>query len=503
MNIGEHLPILVVIIPLIGGVLATLTGRGRAPWAWACAITAVTFVAAARLLAEVVGQPGSEISYPIGDWPPPWGIELKIDILSAIVLTVVSGIGVVVTFFSRQSVAKEIDSDRHHFFYTLWLLAITGLLGITATGDAFNLYVLLEISSLTIYALVAMGKGTDRRALPAAIHYLLLGSIGASFLLIGIGYLYMVTGTLNMADMHDRLAELRTVDGGLNRTVLAAFAFIMVGLGLKMALFPLHTWLPNAYTYAPSAVSALLAATATKVGIYMAFRFAFTVFGPDSGFLSGPNSVVLVTCACSAILFGSLTAVRQSSLARLLAYSSVAQIGYIVLGLAVGERNAVTGSILHIINHALMKGGLFLVVGVITWRLGTSDIKRLEGLGRRMPWTMAAFVVGGLGLIGVPGTAGFVSKVYLLKGIFDSEYWPLGIAVLGGSLLAAIYIWRVIEVVYFRPPHEQTARVTDGPWTMLAPVWILAGLSLWFGVRSTGVIGIAQAAADHLLGGTG
>lgn len=501
MILREQLPAIIVLLPLFGGILSVFSGRGRAPWIWACSITLATFYCAIELLLYVTALPGQEFSYAMGDWPAPWGIELRIDLLSAIVITLVSGIGTVVTFFARRSVEKDIPADRLNFFYTLWLLAITGLLGITASGDAFNVYVLLEISSLTIYALVAMGKENDRRALPAAINYLIFGSIGASFLLIGIGYLYMVTGTLNMADLHTRLGELKALDGGLNRTVLTAFSFIMVGLALKMALFPLHVWMPNAYTYAPAAVSALLAATATKVGIYMAFRFTFTVFGTDFGFLAGPNSTVLIGCACMAILFGSLVAIRQESLARLLAFSSVAQIGYIVMGLAVLDKNTVTGSILHIINHALMKGGLFLVVGVVAWQLGNSDLRRFEGLGKKMPWTMAALVVGGLGMIGIPGTAGFVSKWYLLVGLFESGNWPLAITVLIGSLFAAIYIWRVVEIVYFRPTNELTEKATEGPLTMVAPVWVLIGLSIWFGIKSTGAVALAQQAAGNLLGG--
>jgi len=210
---------------------------------------------------------------------------------------------------------------------------------------------------------------------------------------------------------------------------------------------------------------------------------------------------VLIGCACMAILFGSLVAIRQESLARLLAFSSVAQIGYIVMGLAVLDKNTVTGSILHIINHALMKGGLFLVVGVVAWQLGNSDLRRFEGLGKKMPWTMAALVVGGLGMIGIPGTAGFVSKWYLLVGLFESGNWPLAITVLIGSLFAAIYIWRVVEIVYFRPTNELTEKATEGPLTMVAPVWVLIGLSIWFGIKSTGAVALAQQAAGNLLGG--
>ncbi|MFQ5654638.1 MAG: proton-conducting transporter membrane subunit, partial [Planctomycetota bacterium] len=342
----RHLPVLIVVVPLLGGILAIFSGGGRKPWMWASAVSAAVAAISAALLAAVLAAPEKVLSYAIGSWPAPWGIEYRVDPLGACVLLVVSVIAAVVTFYSRRSVSDEIPGDRQNFFYSLWLLAVTGLLGITVTGDAFNVYVLLEISSLTIYALVAMGKDRDRRALPAAINYLILGSIGASFILLGIGYLYMVTGTLNMMDMRERLVAMQD-----SRTVIAGFAFIMVGLYMKMALFPLHVWLPNAYTYAPSAVRALLAATATKVGIYMAFRFTYTIFGIDFSFVRAPNSVIFIACAGLAIIFGSSCAIRQTNLARLLAYSSVAQIGYIVAGLALVNVDGVSGAVLHIMNH--------------------------------------------------------------------------------------------------------------------------------------------------------
>src|SRR5690606_36892827 len=194
---------------------------------------------------------GPEV-YGIGSWPEEYGIAYKVDALNAFVIFVVAMIGFLATIYAKDSVASEISKDRHHLFYSVRLLAICGLIGITATGDTFNIYVLLEISSLTVYTLVALGGDRDRRALVASLKYLILGSIGATFILLGIGYLLMLTGTLNMADMHAQLVRMREA-GQLtnNRTVFVSFAFLMVGLSLKMALFPLHLWLPNAYTYAP------------------------------------------------------------------------------------------------------------------------------------------------------------------------------------------------------------------------------------------------------------
>ncbi len=297
---------------------------------------------------------------------------------------------------------------RQTLFYTAYLLALTGMLGIAITGDAFNLYVFLEIASLASSTLIALGP--DRRSLSAAFQYLILGTIGATFILIGIGLLYMMTGTLNMADLAARLPELMD-----SRPVRAAFAFIVVGAGLKLALFPLHWWLPNAYTHAPSVVSAFLAGTATKVGVLILLRFVFSVFGVSFAFGIMPLGAILTAFALIAIIYGSLIAVFQNDLKRMLAYSSLAQVGYIVLGIGLGNLNGLIAGLVHLFNHAAMKGALFLALAAVFHRIGAVDMASIRGLGRRMPYTMAAFVVAGMALVGLPLTVGVVSKWYLRR----------------------------------------------------------------------------------------
>ncbi|MAW76397.1 MAG: cation:proton antiporter [Planctomycetes bacterium] len=498
----SYLAILVVLIPLVGGVLAPLLGRGIGGWLLALVTTAATTFVSGYLLFYILGKNAVAapfaVSYPIGGWPPPFGIELKVDLLSALLATLVAAIGFIVTLFSRQGVDDEIPADRRRFFWSLWLLAITGLLGILVTGDAFNVYVLLELSSLTIYGLIAMGRSRSRQALTAALNYLVLGSVGASFILIAIGLLYAKTGTLNMADIHARLL-LAPVDA----TVLTARAFLLAGVALKMALFPLHLWMPAAYAKAPSAVAALLAATATKVGIYMAMRFIFSVFAVTGGaVLSDANVFILSSCCGAAIIFGSLAAARQPSLSLLLAYSSVAQIGYIVVGMTVGHIDAMTGSILHMIFHALMKGGLFLCAGILIYRLGSTRLTDLAGLGQRMPWVSGAIVVGGLGMIGIPGTAGFVSKFYLLKGLILSGHPVLAGLVLGGSVLAAIYTWRFVEIAYLQPAKELPENPRGLPIEKFIPVIVLLGASIVLGLTPGPIVDVARDAALQLLGGT-
>jgi multicomponent Na+:H+ antiporter subunit D len=267
----------------------------RRAYAFGVALAASWAALAIAVLLWLQVADSGTISYAIGNWPPPWGIEYRVDALSAFVLVLVAGIAAVVLPYSRASIEAEVPPQQHYLFYTMFLLCLAGLLGITITGDAFNIFVFLEVSSLSTYVLIALGR--DRRALMASYQYLIMGTIGATFIVIGVGLLYLMTGTLNLADMGRRIAAVQGT-----RPVLAALAFLTVGISLKLALFPLHQWLPNAYAYAPSAVSAFLAATATKVAVYVLLRFYFSVFGDSAVFTRLPMQeamLLLALAACS------------------------------------------------------------------------------------------------------------------------------------------------------------------------------------------------------------
>ena len=490
--IAHNLPALQVVLPLIAAPLCLLLRGSNWPWAFATLVSWAAFAISAALLSQVLDS--GTISYAMGGWAPPWGIEYRVDTVNAFVLLIVSAIGAVVLPYARVSVGHEIPAERHPAFFTALLLSLTGLLGVTITGDAFNLFVFLEISSLSSYVLIALGR--DRRALTASLQYLIMGTIGATFIVIGIGLLYMVTGTLNMADLAARIPA--AVD---SRTLLAAFAFLTVGTTLKLALFPLHSWLPNAYAYAPSVVTGFLAATATKVSVYILLRFFFTILGTKYTFERLTLEQLLIPLATVAVLVCSTVAIYQNDVKRMLAYSSVAQIGYIILGIGFVSTTGLTAAIVHLFNHAVMKGGLFLALGCVMLRVGSVRLDAFEGLGRRMPLTMFAFVLGGLSLIGVPLTVGFISKWYLVLAALEQGSWLLAIVVLVGSLLAVIYIWRVVEVAYLRPPRADAPPVTEAPISMLIPTWILIGASIYFGIDTSLTVGIAQRAAESLLGG--
>jgi multicomponent Na+:H+ antiporter subunit D len=489
--IAAQFPALQIVVPLLAAPACVLL-RGRG-WAFSLALLATwsAFAISVFLLAQVLDT--GPISYQLGGWPAPWGIEYRVDALNAFVLLIVSGIGAVVLPYARGTALLEIVRERDYLFYAAFLLCLTGLLGVTITGDAFNLFVFLEISSLSSYVLISLSG--DRRGLTAAYQYLVLGTIGATFIVIGVGLLYHVTGTLNMADIAKRLPA-----AGYDRTAIAAFAFLLVGAALKLALFPLHLWLPNAYTYAPTAVSAFLAATATKVAVYVLVRFLFTVFGIEFSFGALPTAPALMALAFLGIFAGSIVAIFQTNVRRLLAYSSVAQIGYMILGISFVTVTGLTSGIVHLFNHALAKGTLFMVAGCVFYRLGSAHIRDFAGLGRTMPWTMAAFVAAGLSLIGIPLTAGFISKWYLVRAALESGLWPVAALVVASSLLAVAYIWRVVEVAYFTPPPAGADARDEAPLSLLVPTLILAAANVYFGIDAGFTLGAADRAARALLG---
>ncbi len=489
----EHLPVLQIIVPMIAAPLCVLLRRRLLVLGFAILACWITFGLSVALLDQVLTN--GVVRYEMGGWAAPWGIEYRVDLLSAFVLLLVSGIGAIVLTFAPRSLSDEVPVSRHYLFCSVYLLCLTGLLGIAITGDLFNVFVFLEISALSSYALIAMGG--RRQALPAAFQYLVMGTIGATFILIGIGLMYMMTGTLNMEDMATRLAA---VDGV--RTGLVAFGFFTVGVALKMALFPLHVWLPNAYTYAPSVVTAFLAATATKVSVYILLRFVFGVFGVEFAFERLGLTTILLPLSLAGIVVASTVAIYQRNIKRMLAYSSVAQIGYMVLGISFATATGLTAGIVHLFNHALIKGGLFMAMGCVMLRLKSVDIDDMAGIGRKMPFTMAAWAVGGLGLIGVPVTAGFISKWYLIRGALELNWWPVAVLVLLSSLLALVYVWRVIETAFFKEPSERAQTATEAPLSMLIPTWVLIGASIFFGLMTSRSAGIAQQAAEALLRGS-
>ena len=490
----SQLPILMLVLPLVAAPICVVLGGRQVTYIVALIVTWCTFAISLACLIQVT-QTGP-IHYEIGNWAPPYGIEYVVDPLSGFVLMFVSALGALVLTWGKPSIDKEIPLSKHYLFYATYLLCMTGLMGMCITGDLFNVFVFLEISSLSSYALISLGK--TRRAPLAALQYLILGTIGATFILIGIGLLYQMTGTLNMAGIAERL---NPATGG--RTLLVAFAFLTIGLFIKMAVFPLHTWLPNAYTYAPSVVTAFIAATATKISVYAFIRLIYGIFTPDFAFNAHPLDSALLAMALIGIFIASAAAIYQDNVKRLLAYSSIGQIGYMLLGIGLVSVGGLTATIIHMFNHAFIKGGLFMAMGCFALRLGSVKIDDLRGAAKTMPWTSLAFTIGGLGLIGVPLTAGFISKWLLLTSSFEAGRWPVAALMLVSSLLAVAYVWKVVETLYFAEPSDVAAKAKEAPLVMLVPLYVVIGATVLFGVWPQWPAGLAQQAAEFLRAGGG
>jgi multicomponent Na+:H+ antiporter subunit D len=388
----------------------------------------------------------------------------------------------------------EINNSSISKVYSLWLLAIAGLIGLVTTGDAFNLFVFLEISSLASVALVAMGGQKDKQALVAAYNYLILGAIGATFYVIGVGLLYGITGTLNLADLSNRIAEISD-----NKALIAGFGFMVIGIMLKAAVFPLHIWLPRAYAYAPSAVSVLLAATATKASLYILARILFSVFDISDNLVTYTLQYIILPLSILAVFAGTIMAIYEKDIKRLLAHSSIAQIGYITLAFAIGTKASVAAGFIHLFNHALIKGALFMAITSMGFYINKRiTINNLSGLGRAMPITFVCFVICSLSLAGIPLTAGFISKLYIIKASISADGIWIAFLILASSALSVVYLWKMIEALWFHESPKEP-NIKEKPEIYIA-LLMITFLNIYFGLDASIVVNSSFEAANQLLG---
>jgi multicomponent Na+:H+ antiporter subunit D len=426
----------------------------------------------------------------MGGWEAPYGIELEASGLSTIFLILVSSIGFISILYGRESVEQEIKNSKIHLFYAVFMLCFTGLLGIILSNDIFNIYVFLEISSLSTYALIAMGR--DKQALLAAFEYLIIGTIGATFYLIGVGFIYAQTGTLNITDLGQKLPMVS--DSNLTK---AALIFIITGLAIKSALFPLHNWLIRAYSYSPNLASVFLSGTSTKVTIYLLIKVIYVIF--NTNFM--PDNIliarILTFFSIMAILFGSVAAILQTNIKKMLAYSSVAQIGYIIVAISLKSQAGLVAAITQIISHSLAKTTLFMAAGEVGLNGGSLNIESFKGLGKSMPLISIAIAICFASIVGMPITLGFIAKWYLLEAALKVNNWMVAITALLSSIFAIIYAGRVIENIYFRPsinPKTSSPNLAISV-SMLIPTTLM----IFFGINARPIINTAEKIAQRII----
>ncbi|HAD19689.1 MAG TPA: NADH/ubiquinone/plastoquinone (complex I) [Lachnospiraceae bacterium] len=487
---SEHLPILIILCPFLAALTAPLTAfAGRqAPKILTAAINGAGLLLACISLASVARK--GPVSYEMGNWAAPYGIEFYLDSINSVLLVMIFLMGLFSILFSIPFLQQK--NRRKSFVYCSVLsLLICGLAGMTATGDVFNFYVFLEITSLAGYTLIAMGG--DQGTL-SAFRYLMIGTIGASFYLLGVAFLYGETGSLNMADIAYRLLPSET-----SGTTLIAMSFFVIGFGIKMALFPLHGWQPAAYTNAHPGAAPLIAGVMGKIPAYGMIRFFFFLFAGNSAYVR--RFLLLVgLMSCAGMLYGSLKAMRQTDFRRLLAYSSIAQIGYVGMGIAIAGHYGLIGAVLHILGHSAMKSCLFFCAGGIRYRYGEVEMLRFGQLYRTMPLTAAAIVVAGLSMVGVPPLTGFFSKWYLAYGAAKEGIYLYVVVLVISSLLNAVYFFRLFERLFMdREAEDRSLQAprqgkAELPVLMLLPILACALLIILLGICNTAVVDLLNSA---------
>jgi multicomponent Na+:H+ antiporter subunit D len=433
---------------------------------------------------------GKEASiYRMGNWPPPWGIVLVSDGLSTLLLLTISVIAFLAIVFSIQYMDRYTAKAK---YYALFMLLVGGMNGVVLTGDLFNLFVFLEIASIASYALVAFG--CEHEELEASFKYLILSGVASTFILLGIAILYSLTGTLNMADV------ARTIGTkGVNSAVLFSTSLFIMGFGLKSALVPFHPWLPDAHPAAPAPISAMLSGVLIKaLGVYALIRLIFNVFG-----LSPLISSVLMVLGGLSMVVAGLLAIGQDDLKRMLAYSSISQIGYVVVGLALGTPLGIVGGLFHLMNHATFKALLFLSSGAIEYSTDTRKLSLMGGLNKRMPVTTTSAAVGFLSISGVPPLNGFWSKLIIVIALVQAGHYILASVAVLVSFLTILYFMKVQRNLFFGDLPAKLAKITEVPSLMCITLVVLAIMCLAMGLlypllSST----VLVPARDVLLNGT-
>ncbi len=490
--ISSNTPILIVLVLLFSAYLLPIFSKKRYKIVkWLTVVSESVLVIGGIYLAWKVLTTG-QFNYILGGWEPPWGLELTIDPLSVFFIITVGLISLPIAIYSLPNMACQVHGERRAgWFFTLFLLHIAGLCGMAFSRDLFNLYVFIEVTTISAVALVAADNSAA--SIEAAFKYLIMATLGSGFILAGIGIMYIITGNLNMIYVHRELALVWT---DYPHALWIACSFFLVGFGIKSAVFPLHSWLPDAHSAAVTPASALLSGLAVKGFIIGLIKVLYIAIGVDIFTALGISTLLRILGMIS-LIAGSIFALSQHQLKRRLAFSTIAQLGYVFLGLGIGNETAISGALFHIISHGLIKSVLFLAAGSIISQSGETEISQLAGIGKKMPYTMGAFTAASLAMIGIPLFSGFVGKWNMILGSLESANWLAAIVIIVGSLLAAGYLLPIVRTAYFETGN--TANIEEVSRSQLIPVLVLAAFIIIFGCFPSYILELTRQAATMLL----
>ena len=489
MAISNIIPLFVA-ISLLGAFIISIIGK-KLKWIPDVIgnITTLILLGLSFITVGIVAKQGTLV-YSIGSWKLPIGIVLVLDGLTVFMLITVNLIAFFISIYSISYMNRFTSKWK---FYTLFLLMVAGMNGVVVTGDIFNLFVFLEIASVASYALVAFG--TERHELEAAFKYTVMSTVGSLFILLGIVFLYSYTSTLNMADMANVLAQ----KGMSNIVIMVSILFIM-GFGLKAALVPFHAWLPDAHPSAPAPISAMLSGVLIKsLGIYTLCRFFYNIIGINSSFSS-----ILMILGTLSMVIGVFLAIGQWDFKRLLAYHSISQIGYVILGIGLGTPLGIIGGLFHLFNHSVFKSLLFLNSGAVEYATGTRDLQKMGGLMTKMPITGATSLVASMSIAGIPPFNGFWSKLIIIIAAVQANRLGYAFWAVLASILTLASFMKVMKYAFFGELRNKWSEVMEVPFFMKIAMVILALICVVGGVLLIPNINevFLKPASDVLLEGT-
>lgn len=435
--------------------------------AWIVEIIVTMVIAALVIMAlTLIGY--SPFSYYVGNWAPPYGITLVSDSISTLLLLIINIVGFLSILYAFRYMDMFTSKVR---FYTLYMLMMAGLNGIVITGDLFNLFVFLEIATIASYALV--GFGCEHEELEASFKYTILGSVSSTLILLGIAIIYSVSGTLNMADIAIFIST-----HGLNKAILFAEALFLMGFGLKGAMVPFHAWLPDAHPSAPAPISAMLSGVVIKAcGVYVLIRIFYHIVG-----LTYLTHLIFMSMGLLSMVVGVLLAVGQWDFKRLLAYHSISQMGYVMVGIGLGTPLGILGGLFHLMNHAFFKSLLFLCAGAIEYSTGTRNLKEMGGLFKKMPITSTMCSIASLSISGVPPFNGFWSKLIIIIALVQAKYYAIAAITAAVSFITLVSFIKVQRYALFGKLPEKFAAIKEVPYLMGGALIVLALLCIGAGM---------------------
>lgn len=475
---SHHLPAVIFLLPFLTAISLPMVGLKHREWCQPMAIAAVSAMSVASIANVVVVMDSGEIRYAFSGWAPPIGIEWVDDGLASVIMVTLSLLALI-SLINAGPTSHPLG-QRIVPYYTLILLLISAVTGIVFAGDLFNVFVFLEVAALSGYALVGVAGG---KALISAYRYLILGTLGASLYLLGVGYFYAATGTLNMADLAQRVPELLT-----SKAIVGGLIFMFLGLGIKMALMPLHGWLPDAYTHAPEAVSPFLASLVTKVALLAWIRIMFWVVGANAEIEHVPVLFLLVELGALAAVVGAFLALTQHEVKRMFAYGGISHIGLILIGVGIGNPTGFAGGVFYLINDAVMQAALFFLAGAAMYQYGARTIEDLSCLRGQAPWMTGALIIMAMSMVGFPPTGGFFGKWYIILGAIEAQNYLAVAAVIVSTVLTLAYFIKLFERIFHETQQPSRIIPVEAPFSIKFSVGAVSAAIILLGLFSDPII---------------